>query len=93
MVELRPSWKRKTAGFGLVGVGVFGFILPFISGLPLMLLGVFMLRRQYVWAHRTLQPLHRRWPQTMTGMEGMEERTLAWGRRQASRLPFSRARS
>lgn len=93
MIELRPSWKRKTAGFGLMGLGVIGVILPFISGLPLMLLGVFMLRRQYVWAHRALQPLHRRWPESMTKMEGMEERTLAWGRRQASRLPFSRARS
>lgn len=93
MVELRPSRKRKTAGFGLIGLGFVGVVLPFVTGFPAILLGVFMLRRQFVWAHRALQPLNRRWPETMSRMEGMEERTLAWGRRQASRLPFSRARS
>jgi hypothetical protein len=93
MVELRPSWKRKTAGFGLMGLGVIGLILPFLNGIIPMALGVFMLRHQYVWAHRALGPLQRRWPAAMTRVEGMEDRTLAWGRRQASRLPFIRARS
>lgn len=93
MVELRPSWRRKSAGFGLMGLGVVGLILPFLNGVVPMLLGVFMLRHQYVWAHRAMAPLHRRWPDHMAKVEGMEERTLAWGRRQASRLPFSRARN
>ena len=88
LVDLRPSWKRKLAGWGLIGFGVLGIILPFLHGMLFLLLGMFMLREQYVWAHRALGPLQRRFPAMMARMDGLEARLIGWGRRQWARLPW-----
>jgi uncharacterized membrane protein YbaN (DUF454 family) len=93
MLELRPSFKRKLVGWGLVTFGVIGIILPFLHGMIFLLLGVFMMRQQYVWAHNALGPLQRRFPGMMARMDGLEARVIAWGRRQLARLPSSSARS
>ena len=93
MVELRPSFKRKLVGWGLISFGVVGIILPFLHGMIFLLLGVFMMREQYVWAHRALGPLQRRFPAMMCKMDGLETRLIAWGRRQLARLPSRSARS
>lgn len=93
MVDLRPSFKRKLAGWSLIGFGVIGIILPFLHGMIFLLLGVFMLREQYLWAANAIGPLQRRFPGMMGKMDGMEAKTLAWGRRQLDRLPSSNARS
>lgn len=93
MVDLRPSWKRKLAGWSLVAFGVLGIILPFLHGMIFLLLGVFMMREQYVWAHNALAPLQRRFPGMMGRMDGMEAKVIGWGRRQLARLPSSNARS
>ncbi len=93
MVDLRPSFKRKLAGWGLISFGVIGIILPFLHGMIFLLLGVFMLREQYLWAANAIGPLQRRFPGMMAKMDGMETRTIAWGRRQFDRLPSSKARS
>ena len=58
-----------------------------------LLLGVFMMRQQYLWAHNAVGPLQRRFPGMMGRMDGMEAKTIAWGRRQLDRLPSSNARS
>ena len=87
MVDLRPSWKRKLAGWGLIVFGVVGVILPFLHGMIFLLLGVFMMREQYLWAHNALAPLHRRFPGMMSRMDGMEAKVIGWGRRQLARLP------
>lgn len=93
MVDLRPSFKRKLAGWSLIAFGVLGIILPFLHGMIFLLLGVFMLRQQYVWAHNALGPLQRRFPSMMAKMDGMETKFIAWGRRQLARLPSSSARN
>lgn len=93
MVDLRPSWKRKLAGWGLIGFGVVGIVLPFLHGLIFLLLGVFMLRHQYLWAHNLLGPMERRFPAMMARMDGMETKVIDWGRRQLARFPSSSARS
>ncbi len=93
MVDLRPSFKRKLVGWSLVSFGVVGIILPFLHGMIFLLLGVFMMRHQYLWAHRAIGPLERRFPSMMARMDGLETKTIAWGRRQLARLPSSSARS
>lgn len=93
MVDLRPSLKRKLVGWSLIGFGVVGVILPFLHGMIFLLLGVFMLRQQYIWAHNAIGPLQRRFPGLMAKMDGLEAKTIAWGRRQLARLPSSSARS
>ncbi|MBC7433550.1 MAG: hypothetical protein H7345_15935 [Rubritepida sp.] len=87
MVDLRPSLKRKLAGWSLVSFGVVGIILPFLHGMIFLLLGVFIMREQYVWAHNALGPLQRRFPGMMARMDGMESRLIGWTRRQLARLP------
>lgn len=93
MVDLRPSFKRKLAGWGLIIFGVIGIILPFLHGMIFLLLGVFMMREQYLWAANAIVPLQRRFPGMMAKMDGMEAKTIAWGRRQLDRLPSKSARS
>lgn len=93
VVDLYPSWKRKLAGGGLIGFGFLGILLPFLHGTIFLLLGVFMLRAQYVWAHNALGPLQKRFPGMMGRMEAMETKLVGWGRRQLSRLPSSRPHS
>ena len=87
VVDLRPSLKRKLAGWSLVSFGVVGIILPFLHGMIFLLLGVFIMREQYVWAHNALGPLQRRFPGMMARMDGMESRLIGWMRRQLARLP------
>lgn len=86
MMILRPSWKRRLAGWGLIAFGVLGIILPVLHGLIFLLLGVFMLREQYPWAANALVPLQRRFPGMMAKMDGMEAKLVAWGQRQSNRL-------
>lgn len=78
MMEVRPSVKRKAAGWGLMVLGVIGLILPFMNGLLFFALGMFVMRHQYMWAHRGLGWVEGRWPQAVVKAESMEARMVAW---------------
>ena len=86
MMEVRPSMKRKAAGWGLMGLGVIGLILPFMNGLIFLALGMFVMRHQYLWAHRGLGWVEGRWPQAVIKAESMEARLVAWTRDRMARL-------
>ena len=72
MMEFRPSIKRKAAGWSLLGLGVLGLVLPFLQGFLFLALGTFVLRHQYLWAHRSMGWIEGRWPRTVAQVEGME---------------------
>lgn len=82
MMEFRPSLQRKVAGWSLMGLGVLGLVLPFLQGFLFLALGTFVLRHQYLWAHRGMGWISSRWPDAVTKVEGMElrmiERTRVW---------------
>ena len=86
MMEHRPSLKRKVAGFSLLFLGAIGTVLPVLQGFLFIALGLFVLRDQYAWAHRSMDRLRRRWPRQVQGVEAMEARMVAWFRRQGERL-------
>jgi hypothetical protein len=85
-MEYRPSLKRKAAGFSLLFLGALGIVLPILQGVLFIALGLFVLRDQYAWAHNGMAWLRRRWPRQVDGVEALEGRMIAWGRRQGERL-------
>jgi hypothetical protein len=88
MMEFRPSVKRKVAGWGLMGLGVIGVVLPFLQGFLFLALGLFVLRHQYSWAHRGVGWVESRWPNTVSRVEDVERRMLARTRDGLHRLRF-----
>lgn len=78
MMEFRPSLSRKIAGWSLLVLGVLGFVLPILQGALFTALGLFVLRHQYVWAHRGLGWAGDRWPNAVAKCEEMETRLIAW---------------
>jgi uncharacterized protein len=49
-------------GWSLVALGVLGVFLPFLQGVLLLLAGVSVLSSEYVWAHKILHRLRKRFP-------------------------------
>ena len=85
MMDLRPSRRRKALGIGCICMGPVGLVLPILPGFIFVGLGVFVLRDQYVWAHRGIGVLERRWPHMMPVIEAREEKAMAWMERQIDR--------
>ena len=76
MMEYRPSLPRKIAGWTLLFLGVLGMVLPFLQGFLFLALGLFIMRHQYLWAHRGMGWVERRWPGAVTKVESMEGRMI-----------------
>ena len=55
-----PGWLRKSVGWGLMIAGVAGCILPILPGFPLIIAGLILLGRDYLWARKILHRA-RRW--------------------------------
>lgn len=81
-----PSLGRKVLGFGLIGLGLLGTVLPVLQGILFLALGLFVLRHEYVWARRGLERARCRWPGALERVEAMEAGLLAWCTRQGVRL-------
>ncbi len=82
----RPSLTRKVSGFGLLGLGVLGLVLPFLQGFLFLALGLFVMRHQYLWAHRGMGWVQGRWPGMVGKVEVMEARLVGRARGTLARL-------
>lgn len=86
MMEFRPSRKRKAIGIGLLVLGTLGTVLPFLQGFLFLVLGMFVLRDQYAWAHRGMEWIRGKWPTVVPAIEAREAKAIAWGDRQMARV-------
>lgn len=90
MMEFRPSIPRKLAGWSFMGLGVIGLVLPFLQGFLFLALGLFIMRHQYLWAHRGMGWVESRWPGAVGKVEGLEQRVVDRARGWARRLRLRR---
>ena len=49
-------------GWAFILLGVIGLFLPVLQGVLFLLIGLFILSSEYVWAHQLLLKLRRRYP-------------------------------
>ena len=56
----RNSRARRATGWAMLAVGIAGCILPVIPGILLVLAGLVILARDYVWARKALRYTRRR---------------------------------
>ena len=56
-------WGGLAGGWLLVVLGLVGFVLPVIPGIPLLLAGLGLLAYEYVWAKRLLDRMKGWWHQ------------------------------
>ena len=57
--ESSNGWIRKASGWGLLGLGIAGCVLPVIPGIPFALAGLLVLARDYAWARSALRSAKR----------------------------------
>src|SRR5512146_288541 len=78
---MRTAAKRigvLLLGWGFVLLGIAGLFLPVLQGILFLLIGLFILSSEYVWAHRLLGKLKARFPKIATQFETAKEKAEAW---------------
>jgi uncharacterized membrane protein YbaN (DUF454 family) len=53
------------SGWIIICLGIAGLALPFVPGVVFILLGLVILSSQYVWAHRMVTWLRRKFPKSV----------------------------
>lgn len=49
-------------GWALLALGLIGVVLPILPGIPFLLVGLFVLSSEYLWAHELLRKIRERFP-------------------------------
>ena len=64
--DLVQTKAKKVAlilfGWSFIMLGVIGLFLPVLQGVLFLLIGLFVLSTEYVWAHRLLLKIRNRFP-------------------------------
>jgi hypothetical protein len=81
---VKTAFKRAgvlIAGWTFVLVGIVGLFLPVLQGVLFILIGLFILSSEYVWAHHLLEKVRRRFPRVASQLDHAKERGAHWLRR------------
>ncbi len=62
-------WTILALGWVFILVGIAGLFLPVIQGILCLLIGLFILSTEYVWAHKLLLKLKARFPRIAVQFE------------------------
>lgn len=65
-------------GWGFILVGFVGLFLPVLQGILFLLIGLFILSSEYVWAHHLLEKLKARFPRIAAHFDRARERAEHW---------------
>lgn len=76
-------------GWAFILLGIVGLFLPVLQGILFLLIGLFILSSEYVWAHNLLQKLKQRYPRIAEHFEHAKTRAEAWMNRMWKREPGS----
>jgi len=60
--QKRKRWLILLTGWGFVLLGIAGLVLPILQGVLFLVTGLVILSSEYVWAHRVLETLQKRFP-------------------------------
>ncbi len=61
-------------GWAFVLLGIAGLFLPILQGILFLLIGLFILSSEYVWAHKLLQRLKGKFPKIAAQFEAAKEK-------------------
>ncbi len=79
------AWiKRVVAlvvGWAFILLGIAGLFLPVFQGVLFLIIGLFILSSEYVWAHQLLQKLRDRFPMLHSRWEEIREKAHEWRNR------------
>jgi uncharacterized protein len=74
-------------GWAFILLGIAGLFLPVLQGILFLLIGLFILSSEYVWAHKLLHKLKQRFPSIAQRFDHAKERAEAWMSRVWKREP------
>jgi uncharacterized protein len=83
-ISVRKRFKRWLviiSGWSFVALGVAGLFLPILQGVLFLLIGLTILSTEYVWAHKLLQKLRKRFPSLASRFDTAKLRAHAWLKR------------
>jgi uncharacterized membrane protein YbaN (DUF454 family) len=72
--QKRKRWLLLLTGWGFILLGIAGLFLPILQGILFLLIGLVILSSEYVWAHRLLQKLQKRFPKVAAHVHQASER-------------------
>ncbi len=67
-------WLILLTGWAFVFLGFIGLFLPFLQGILCLLIGLVILSSEYVWAHKILDKLEKRFPKLANHLHHASER-------------------
>jgi uncharacterized membrane protein YbaN (DUF454 family) len=65
-------------GWGFILLGIAGLFLPVLQGILFLVIGLFILSYEYVWAHKLLQKLRLRFPAVAKQFDAAAIRASQW---------------
>jgi len=78
---LKKTIKRALiliVGWAFILLGIAGLFLPVLQGILFLLIGLFVLSSEYIWAHKLLQKLKNRFPKIAAQFEVAKEKSERW---------------
>lgn len=66
------------SGWCFILLGVIGLFLPVLQGVLFLLIGLFILSSEYIWAHRILQKLRSRCPTLAHQVDEASRKCKGW---------------